>query len=74
MRYKFPKKYTDEQIIKEFDNHTDAINGLIASDIANKIKCHRDTAKTRLNNLVEKGVLRKAKIGTNVVYWRDKNK
>lgn len=65
------EKYSNDDFIQAIKNVNakNVYSGVMLSDIANEIGCHKDTARRRINKLFASGLIQGHKIGNNWVYW-----
>jgi len=68
---KMNEAYTDDQFINtlEYLNANDLFSAATCKEIANTLKCHPNTVKTRLKELIEEDKINGMMHGLTFYYW-----
>lgn len=63
--------YTEDQFIEtlKYLNATDLYSAATCKEVANTLKCHPNTVKTRLKELIEDGKINGMMHGMTFFYW-----
>jgi predicted ArsR family transcriptional regulator len=63
-------RITTDDVLAIFEDNDDKCEPFTAPEIADQFNCHRNTARGKLNDLVELGDLMTKKAGSGRVYWQ----